>query len=199
MTKNQTIDHLIETIGFEGIGALVREGLRRRMTVREIAKHLNIPQDNAGFFAIGHENEFPLQPGERVRLLTNSAGWCGNGTVIEHRHNGVRIKKDGTPPLTFGDEDGPYNIGIVEAMRYEVELTNLQELLPEGATYDENGYITIPCDLSPSGKQLRFYCPHCKDWHRHGIPGGYRGAHCHKSDSPLLARGNIYLIAPTLQ
>jgi hypothetical protein len=36
MTKTQTIDHLIETIGFEGLGALVREGLRRRMTVREI-------------------------------------------------------------------------------------------------------------------------------------------------------------------
>jgi len=191
MTKNQTIDHLIETIRFEGIGALVREGLRRRMTVREIAKHLNIPQKNAEFFALGHENEFPLQPGERVRLLTNSAGWCGNGTVIEHRHNSVRLRKDGTPP--HGDA------GVVEAMRYEVELTNLQELLPEGATFNEDGYIAIPCELTPTGRQLRFYCPHCKDWHRHGLPGGYVGAHCYKRDSPLLARGSIYLVAPTLQ
>jgi hypothetical protein len=187
MTKNQTIDHLIETIGFEGIGALVREGLRRRMTVREIANHLNIPMKNAGSFALGHENEFQLQPGERVHLLTNSAGWRGNGTVIEHRHNGVRIKKDGTPPLTFG---------IVEVMRHEVELTDTPELLPEGATYDKNGCIAIPCDFSPSGKQLQFYCPHCKTIHRHGAEDGgmgYRSPHCHKSDSPLKACGDYYI------
>jgi hypothetical protein len=111
----------------------------------------------------------------------------------------VRLKKDGTPPLTFGDEDGPYNIGIVEAMRYEVELTAAPELLPEGASFNADGCIVVPVEPTPTGRQLQFYCPHCRDWHRHGLGDGYRIAHCHKRDSPLLARGSIYLVAPTLQ
>ena len=199
MTKTQTIDHLIETIGFEGLGALVREGLRRRMTVREIARHLNIPMDNAGFYAIGHENEFALEPGERVRLLTDSAGWRGNGTVIEHRHDTVRIKKDGTPPLTFSDEDGLHTVGVVMASRHEVELTDKPELLPEGASFNDDGYIVVPVEPTPTGRQLQFYCPHCRTTHRHGLPEGYRVPHCHKPDSPLKVRGSIYLIPPTLQ
>jgi len=188
MTKTQTIDHLYATIGFAGVDALVAEGIRRRMTVREISRHLNIPQANAGFFAIGHENEFPLQPGERVRLLKDVMGWRGNGTVIEQLHNSVRLRKDGAPK--HGDA------GIVEAMRHEVELTNMQELLPEGATFNDDGCIAIPCDLSTSGKQIQFYCPHCKDTHRHGAEAGgtgYRSPHCHKSDSPLKACGDYYI------
>lgn len=86
--------------------------------------------------------------------------------------------------------------GIVEAMRYEVELTDTPELLPEGASFDDEGCIAIPCDLSTSGKQIQFYCPHCKDTHRHGAEAGgtgYRVPHCHKSDSPLKASGDYYI------
>lgn len=188
MTKNQTIDHLYATIGFAGVDALVAEGMRRRMTVREIAQHLNIPQANAGFFALGHENEFPLQPGERIRALVPSAfGWKGYGTVIQHSGDLVQFSIDGYKP---GTNNHNY------FCRDQVELTTMLELLPEGATYDENDYIAIPCELSPSGKQIQFYCPHCKTTHRHGAElggAGYRTPHCQKRDSPLWARGNYYI------
>jgi len=72
----------------------------------------------------------------------------------------------------------------------------LAERLRGGATFTEDGYIAIPCDFSPSGKQIQFYCPHCKDTHRHGAEAGgtgYRVPHCHKSDSPLKARGDYYI------
>lgn len=188
MTRTEHFSHLLDSVGFDGLQALVAEGLRRRMTIRQIAKHLNIPMDNVDFFAIGSENLFPLRPGERVRLLTDSIGWRGNGTVIQQEFERVLIRKDGTPP-----HDSPVAAPQVMAMRYEVALTDEPELLPDGAYYDENGALAIPCKLTPSGKQLTFYCPHCRDWHRHGIPAGYRGAHCSRRDSPLLARGDIYV------
>jgi hypothetical protein len=192
MTKNQTIDRLFETIGVKGIEALVREGIRRRMSVREIAKHLNIPLDNAGFFAIGHENEFPLEPGERVCPLPGSRVWCGHGTVIEQCGESVKLRKDGT--AKNGDS------GIITVMRAEVVLSDMPELLPEGATFNDVGYLVVPCKPTPDGMNLHFHCPHCKKWHLHGIGnGGYRVPHCQKQDSPLLARGSIYLVAPTLQ
>lgn len=132
----------------------------------------------------------PLKPGDRVRLLSKSLGWHGRGTVIRQEFDSVLIHKDGTPP-----HDSPVAAVPVMAMRHEVALTDEPELLPEGAYFDENGALAIPCTLSPSGKQMSFYCPHCRDWHRHGTPAGYRGAHCSRRDSPLLARGDIFVFA----
>lgn len=191
MTRNKTIERMFSTIGTDGILALVAEGRRRRMTIKEIARHLNIPLSNAEFFALGHKNEFPLNPGERVRMLANAMGWRGNGAIIEHRHDSVCLRKDGVSK--HGD------IGIVEAMRYEVELTDMPELLPEGAFFNEDNYLVVPCEPTPTKTQLQFYCPHCKTWHRHGMGnGGDVGAHCQKQDSPLLARGSIFLLPRTV-
>ena len=189
MTRTEHFDYLLDTIGFEGLQALVAEGLRRRMSVKQVAKHLNIPMENVDFFAIGCENLFPLRPGDRVRLLSDTMScWRGNGRVIKQEFERVLIRKDGTPP-----HDSPVAAVAAMAMRHEVALTDEPELLPDGAYYDENGALAIPCKLTPSGKQLTFYCPHCRDWHRHGIPAGYRVAHCSRRDSPLLARGDIYV------
>lgn len=188
MTRNQTIERMFSTIGTDGILALVAEGQRRRMTTRAIAKHLNIPMSSAEFFALGHENEFPLNPGERVRMLADAMGWCGNGTVIAQQYDDefIRLRKDGAPE----------KIGcIVSALRHEVVLTDMPELLPEGATFNDCGYLVVPCEPTPDGKHLHFYCPHCKKWHLHGIGnGGYVGANCQKHDSQLLARGSIFLL-----
>jgi len=188
MNRIQTIEAMIETIGFDGLEALVAEGLRRRLNVREIARHLNIPLDKAKFFALGHEDEFPLHPGERIRALVPSAfGWQGFGTVIKHSGDLVRFSIDGYKP---GTSDHNY------FCRDQVELTTMPELLPEGATFDENDYIAIPCELSPSGMQIQFYCPHCKTTHRHNAElggAGYRTPHCQKRDSPLWARSNYYI------
>lgn len=187
-SRTKTIEALLETVGMDGLQALVTEGLHRRMTVKAIARHLNIPLDNAEFFAIGHENEFPLKPGDRIRALVPSAfGWQGYGTVIQHSGDTVQFSIDGYKP---GTHDHNY------FCRDQVGLTTMPELLPEGATYDESEYIAIPCELSPSGKQIQFYCPHCKTTHRHGAElggAGYRTPHCQKHDSPLWARGSYYI------
>lgn len=186
MTPGRTFDHLLETIGHDGLTALVHEGLRRRMPVKAIAQHLNIPVGNAGFYAVGHENIFPLRPGERVRHLAKH--WLG--TVINQAGETVRILIDGTPKTA--------EVGIVAVARHDLELTSEPELLPAGATFNEDGCLSIPCEVSPSGKQLEFYCPHCRSTHRHGNPihGGtsYRTPHCHKPGSPLNARGDIFLV-----
>lgn len=188
MTPGRTFDYLLETIGDDGLKALIHVGLRRRMTVRQIAHHLNIPVGNAGTFALRYEYECQLQPGDRIRALVPSAFcWQGYGTVIWHSGDLVQFSIDGYKP---GTSDNNY------FCRDQLELTTMLELLPEGATYDDNEYIAIPCELSPSDKQIQFYCPHCKATHRHGAElggAGYRTPHCQKRDSPLWARGNYYI------
>jgi hypothetical protein len=187
MNRKQTIGHLFLTIGTEGIDVLIREGLRRGMSSVAIMNHLNVPTNTIENFFRRHETEFPLKPGDRVRALVNFMGWRGNGTVIaEQDCDGlIRLKKDGAPE----------KMGcIVSALRQEIELTDTPELLPDGAAFNDCGYLEIPCDLSETGQHLEFYCPHCKATHRHGLPGGYVIAQCRKADSPLLARDSIFLL-----
>jgi hypothetical protein len=36
---------------------------------------------------------------------------------------------------------------------------------------------------------LKFWCPFCRKWHRHGRGDGHRSAHCTASNSPFNAHG----------
>lgn len=190
-SRTKTLETLWNAVGNDGLEALVAEGCRRGLTVSQIADKLNIPHDNARIFAVGHEP--PLKVGDRIRALVPSVfGWQGYGTVTHDQiGNAVRFRVDGYPPDIIGDDEDAYQWfdGGADFCRHEVELSDMPELLPEGATYNEYGILAIPCDLSPKGTQLVFYCPHCKQSHRHGVPGGYRASHCTKKDSPLNARG----------
>ena len=194
-SRTKTIEALFGVIGIDGIDVLVAEGCRRGLSVRQIADRLNIPLDNAEFFAIGHER--PLKAGDRIRALVPlMSSWQGYGTVTRDQvGNGIEFRKDGYPPdILEGDENDFQSFGGAgEAMRYEVELTTMPELLPAGTAYDGDGHLVVPCGLTQTGKQLEFYCPHCKQMHRHGNGGGHRVSHCIKQDSPL--RRGYYIVA----
>lgn len=190
ISRRKNIEAMLATIGTDGIDDLIAEECRRGLTTRQIADKFHIPLNNAKFFALGHANTQLLKAGDRIRLLNPlmSYKYC-NGTVIEQIDNFVTFRKDGYPPPT----PDMYDYARASALRHEVELTDTPELLPDEATFDQYGYLAIPCELSPKGTQLRFYCPHCKRWHSHGLGDGYRCSHCTKRDSPLSAREVYYV------
>jgi len=43
---------------------------------------------------------------------------------------------------------------------------------------------------------MEFYCPFCRDYHRHGRGEGHRGAHCTSEQSPFKATGYIITLDP---
>lgn len=47
--------------------------------------------------------------------------------------------------------------------------------------------------------QVRFYCPHCRQFHYHGRGDGHRVAHCRATHSPYLKTGYILLTVPAAE
>jgi hypothetical protein len=51
---------------------------------------------------------------------------------------------------------------------------------------------TIAATLTKSGRQLTFYCKHCRCWHFHSAgddAAGHRVAHCWRENSPYKDTG----------
>lgn len=54
-----------------------------------------------------------------------------------------------------------------------------------------NGCPVIAATLTPSGRQLTFYCEYCNHDHFHGSMDGHRVAHCDNPVSPFHQTGYI--------
>lgn len=91
----------------------------------------------------------------------------------------------------LGDGDIPYKYRIHEIG----ELLNVTPgKYPDGHPFDElvDTITTIRClprDDFAGG--MMFWCPHCKEWHKHGKNAGHRGAHCVSEGSPYAKEGYI--------